>query len=287
MVAYALACFPTAPIRHILPPALADRLPAGPGWLHEIKFEGYRVIARRDGEQVRLWARTTSDYSKAFTRIRDAVAALPVESAVLDGEVIILRPDSGVASLASTVLYCFAEVSSTMRRRDLIILLAASAWVQASRGESPRPPVVGLLSNSSPDEQRRGLMPQALRDLGYVEGQNIRFEYRAAGGDDRASARSCDRTCHGRCHRHRFLRYSGDASRAESDKHNTYCRGGDGRSQQRQVGAKLRVSRSEHHRKTFLGPELVPKGWDISRNLFRRSLGSACFGTRKRTAIRP
>ena len=81
----------------ILPcqPALADRPPSGPGWLHEIKFEGYRVIARRDGEQVRLWARTTSDYSKAFTRIRDAVAALPVESAVLDGEAIILRPDSG------------------------------------------------------------------------------------------------------------------------------------------------------------------------------------------------
>ncbi|HEX2654611.1 MAG TPA: hypothetical protein VHN11_13280, partial [Xanthobacteraceae bacterium] len=49
----------------------------------------------QDGEQVRLWARRTSDYSKAFTRIRDAVAALPVESAVLDGEAIILRPDSG------------------------------------------------------------------------------------------------------------------------------------------------------------------------------------------------
>ena len=45
----------------ILPcqPALADRPPSGPGWLHEIKFDGYRVIARKDGEQVRLWARTT------------------------------------------------------------------------------------------------------------------------------------------------------------------------------------------------------------------------------------
>jgi bifunctional non-homologous end joining protein LigD len=60
-------------------PALADRPPSGPSWLHEIKFDGYRVIARKDGQQVRLWARTTSDYSKAFTRIRDAVAALPVE----------------------------------------------------------------------------------------------------------------------------------------------------------------------------------------------------------------
>jgi bifunctional non-homologous end joining protein LigD len=80
----------------ILPcqPALAERPPSGPGWLHEIKFDGYRVIARKDGEQVRLWARTTSDYSKAFTRIRDAVAALPVKSAVLDGEAILLRPDN-------------------------------------------------------------------------------------------------------------------------------------------------------------------------------------------------
>ena len=78
----------------ILPcqPALADRPPSGPGWLHEIKFDGYWVIARKDGEQVRLWARTTSDYSNNFTRIRDAVAALPVDSAVLDGEAIVLRP---------------------------------------------------------------------------------------------------------------------------------------------------------------------------------------------------
>jgi bifunctional non-homologous end joining protein LigD len=80
----------------ILPcqPALAERPPSGPGWLHEIKFDGYRVIARKDGEQVRLWARTTSDYSKTFTRIRDALAALPVESAVLDGEAILLRADN-------------------------------------------------------------------------------------------------------------------------------------------------------------------------------------------------
>jgi bifunctional non-homologous end joining protein LigD len=93
---------PSRPIRtrskpagFILPcqPALADRPPAGPGWLHEIKFDGYRVIARKDGEQVRLWARTTSDYSKAFTRIRDAVAALPVDTAVLDGEAVLMRPD--------------------------------------------------------------------------------------------------------------------------------------------------------------------------------------------------
>ena len=98
---YALARLPSAPITFQasrLHPALsawlAERPPSGPGWLHEIKFDGYRVIARKEGAQVRLWARTTSDYSKAFTRIRDAVAALPVESAVIDGEAIVLRPDN-------------------------------------------------------------------------------------------------------------------------------------------------------------------------------------------------
>jgi ATP-dependent DNA ligase len=79
----------------ILPcqPALADRPPSRPGWQHEIKWDGYRVIARKDGEQVRLWARTTSDYSKSFTRIRDAVAALPAEKAVIDGEAVLPRAD--------------------------------------------------------------------------------------------------------------------------------------------------------------------------------------------------
>ena len=92
-------------------PALADRPPSGPGWLHEIKFDGYRVIARKDGDRVRLWARTTSDYSKAFTRIRDAVAALPVESAVLDGEAIVMRS-------ADPVRFRGAEIAPRPGRGD-------------------------------------------------------------------------------------------------------------------------------------------------------------------------
>src|SRR4051812_3836852 len=67
------------PSGFILPcqPYPAKSPPTGPEWLHEIKFDGYRVIARKDVDRVRLWARTTSDYTHAFTRIRDAVAALP------------------------------------------------------------------------------------------------------------------------------------------------------------------------------------------------------------------
>jgi putative ABC transport system substrate-binding protein len=78
--------------------------------------------------------------------------------------------------------YAFA-IGAIMRRRDLIILFAASACAHVSRADTSRVPVVGLLSNVSPDEQRRGLLVQALRDLGYVEGQNIRLEYRGADGE--------------------------------------------------------------------------------------------------------
>src|SRR3954467_112365 len=50
------------------------------------------IIAHKDAERIRLWARTTCDYSHAC--IRDALAALPVESAVLDGESVLMRPDN-------------------------------------------------------------------------------------------------------------------------------------------------------------------------------------------------
>jgi ATP-dependent DNA ligase len=55
---------------------------------------GLRGSLRKDGERVRLWARTTSDYSNTFNRIRDAVAALPVDSAVIDGGAVVMRPDN-------------------------------------------------------------------------------------------------------------------------------------------------------------------------------------------------
>jgi hypothetical protein len=52
------------------------------------------VIARKEGDQVRLWTRPGSDYGARFTRIREALAALPAERAVLDGEAVVLRPDA-------------------------------------------------------------------------------------------------------------------------------------------------------------------------------------------------
>jgi len=79
---------------------LAERVasaPEGDGWLHEIKLDGYRMLSRiRDGE-VRITSRRGVDWTDRFPRIAHELTELPVESAILDGEVVILD-DGGLTS---------------------------------------------------------------------------------------------------------------------------------------------------------------------------------------------
>ena len=82
-----------APMPPFVAPALATLMrapPAGARWVHEIKFDGYRVQARVSKGRVTLLTRSGLDWSKRFGReIATALAALPVESAVIDGEVVV------------------------------------------------------------------------------------------------------------------------------------------------------------------------------------------------------
>jgi bifunctional non-homologous end joining protein LigD len=64
--------------------------PAGPNWLHEIKHDGFRIMARRDGWGVRLYTRNGYDFVDRFPRIVEAVARLPVQSCFIDGEAIVV-----------------------------------------------------------------------------------------------------------------------------------------------------------------------------------------------------
>jgi ATP-dependent DNA ligase len=66
--------------------------PSGPQWIHEIKHDGYRIIARKDGDKVRLWSRNGRDWSREFMAVAEAVGALKVEQIVLDGEAMALCP---------------------------------------------------------------------------------------------------------------------------------------------------------------------------------------------------
>jgi bifunctional non-homologous end joining protein LigD len=68
-------------------------VPAGPRWLHEVKYDGYRIIARKAGEENNLFSRSGLDWTVRFPAIAKAMLTLPVESALLDGEVAFVLPD--------------------------------------------------------------------------------------------------------------------------------------------------------------------------------------------------
>jgi len=69
----------------------ADPLPHGPDgpeWTHEIKHDGFRLLARKDGEKVRLWSRQGRSWTREFAAITAALRALAVSQNVLDGEAV-------------------------------------------------------------------------------------------------------------------------------------------------------------------------------------------------------
>jgi bifunctional non-homologous end joining protein LigD len=77
-------------------PSPARVPPTGPLWIHEIKHDGYRIMARRDSGGVRLITRNGHDFSGRFPFIAMAVNALPVKSCLIDGEAII-TDENGLA----------------------------------------------------------------------------------------------------------------------------------------------------------------------------------------------
>jgi bifunctional non-homologous end joining protein LigD len=82
----------THPRGHIKPclPLPAERPPSGPDWLHEIKHDGFRIIARRDANGVRLYTRNGYNFASRFPQIVEAVSKLKVRSCLIDGEAIVV-----------------------------------------------------------------------------------------------------------------------------------------------------------------------------------------------------
>src|SRR5687768_473152 len=72
---------------------LVKEAPRGRDWLHELKYDGYRIGCRIESGQVTLLSRNGKDWTDAFPEIARAAAALKVKSALIDGEVCIVLPD--------------------------------------------------------------------------------------------------------------------------------------------------------------------------------------------------
>jgi bifunctional non-homologous end joining protein LigD len=85
-------------IEPCLPSPAAKAPPSGPGWIHEIKHDGFRILARRDSAGVRLITRNGNDFTNRFPIIVAAVTALTARSFLIDGEAIVTNGD-GLAVL--------------------------------------------------------------------------------------------------------------------------------------------------------------------------------------------
>src|ERR1700738_3604509 len=87
-------------------PAPAKAPPSGPGWIHEIKHDGFRILARKGPSGVRLITRNANDFTHRFPFIEMAIKSLPVRSC-LRGVVprrLVLQARAGAVSAAVTPL---------------------------------------------------------------------------------------------------------------------------------------------------------------------------------------
>src|SRR5262249_16946281 len=78
------------------PPQLAtlvDQVPGGDQWLHEIKYDGYRILTRIDHARVKLLTRESHGWTERFKRCADSLKRLAVRQAFLDGEIVALLED--------------------------------------------------------------------------------------------------------------------------------------------------------------------------------------------------
>jgi bifunctional non-homologous end joining protein LigD len=83
-------------------PTATGHAPAGSGWLHEIKHDGYRIQAHLENGRIRLFSRRGLDWTERFPAVARAFADLPLKVAIIDGEVVV-QTEAGVASFTALV----------------------------------------------------------------------------------------------------------------------------------------------------------------------------------------
>ena len=86
---------------------LVKEAPSGDDWIHEIKFDGYRMLCTVKDETSTFISRNGNDWTEKFPALVETAQELGVKSAILDGEVVILQPD-GTTSF-QIVAKCFSR----------------------------------------------------------------------------------------------------------------------------------------------------------------------------------
>ncbi|MBI2824968.1 MAG: hypothetical protein HYX69_09820 [Planctomycetia bacterium] len=150
---------------HVQLATLAREAPDGNQWIHEIKFDGYRLIAFKTGRNVRLVSRNGLDWTDRFPSIVAAVQALEPKDAILDGEAVILLAN-GVSS--------FQAMQEALSQRNTSAAVYYSFDLLYVDGYDLRN--VPLLKRKAALAQLLGPKPTArLRTSDHIEGHGPEF----------------------------------------------------------------------------------------------------------------
>jgi bifunctional non-homologous end joining protein LigD len=164
---------PSFPRGSIIPslPRAATAPPSGPGWVHEIKHDGFRIVARRTSERVRLYTRNGFCFADRFTLIVDAIASLPVKSCAIDGEAIVV--DKNGLSVFELL---------RLRQHDGMALLCAFDLIEVD-GEDLR---------RAPFELRKAKLAELLADTRDGIALNAHFDADGAAVFEHACSLGCE-----------------------------------------------------------------------------------------------
>ena len=149
-------------------PTAGKAVPSGPDWIHEVKYDGYRMRLERDGDRVRLFSKGGHDWTSRYPWIAETALKIRKSQFIIDGEAVVLNVD-GVSDFNAlhsrkyddeVQLYAF-DILALRRRRPPA---AAAAPSQEQPGAAPPRPVAGHLRRPvRAGRDRAGSVPGGLQ----------------------------------------------------------------------------------------------------------------------------
>jgi DNA ligase D-like protein (predicted ligase) len=148
---------------------LIEEAPDGTDWLHEIKYDGYRMHARIDGDKIQMLTRTGLDWSHRYKRTIEALRSLKVKSAYLDGE---------LCALNANGVPVFSRLQAAMDegRTDQLVFFAFDLLFLNGRSTAKLPLI-----------ERK----ERLKRLFKKEIQSVRYSEHVTGGGPRFREHAC------------------------------------------------------------------------------------------------
>lgn len=129
--------------------------PEGEEWLHEIKFDGYRILANCSGDEIRLISRNANDWTRKFAEVRDHLNKLAADKAILDGEIVALSQD-GTSSFRN-----LQEALSARDTRGLVYQVFDILYLN------------GYDLTSLKLQQRKVILHQLLSESGFLDSPSV------------------------------------------------------------------------------------------------------------------